>query len=72
MNTRDPARIGPIIKMVQKVWEANPDMRLMQLLLNCFRADKPESRLYFMEDDVFTATFTDIYGAATKTKKKKT
>lgn len=44
---RDPNRIPNVLRDVQRVWEAFPDMRLGQLLLNV--AEDPA--LYYMEDE---------------------
>ena len=44
---RDPNRIPNVLYDVQRVWEAFPDMRLGQLLLNV--AEDPT--LYYMEDE---------------------
>jgi uncharacterized protein YihD (DUF1040 family) len=33
---RDPRRIDGVLKRVREIWVANPDLRLMQLLLNPF------------------------------------
>lgn len=43
---RDPERIDPVIDAIRSVWKMNPDLRLMQLLGNCF-SDDP----YHTEDD---------------------
>lgn len=32
---RDPKRIDVLLKEIETIWKANPDLRLMQLLLNC-------------------------------------
>ncbi len=32
---RDPKRIIKVLKYIEKIWKKNPDLRLMQLLLNC-------------------------------------
>ena len=45
---RDPERIDRILKRVEKIWKANPDLRLMQLLINCL----DEENFYFTEDTV--------------------
>lgn len=45
---RDPKRIPIVLHDVQRVWEAFPDMRLGQLLLNVVN----DPALYYMEDDV--------------------
>ena len=44
---RDPKRIPEILHDVQRVWEAFPDLRLGQLLLNVV----PDSALYYIEDE---------------------
>ena len=44
---RDPNRIPNVLHDVQRVWEAFPDLRLGQLLLNV--AEDPA--LYYMEDE---------------------
>ena len=44
---REPQRIPKVLNDVQRVWEAFPDLRLGQLLLNVI----PETQLYYMEDD---------------------
>ena len=44
---RDPKRIPGILHDVQRVWEAFPDMRLGQLLLNVVA----DPALYYLEDD---------------------
>ena len=44
---RDPKRIPGILHDVQRVWEAFPDMRLGQLLLNV----AADPALYYLEDD---------------------
>lgn len=49
---RNPDRIPVILEAIQKSWEANPDLRLMQLLLNAIDFKNPFSELYHLEDDV--------------------
>ena len=44
---RDPNRISQVMHDVQRVWEAFPDMRLGQLLLNV----AADPTLYYMEDE---------------------
>jgi len=43
---RDPKRIDKIIKIVKEIWKKNPDLRLCQLISNCFL----EKDLYYVED----------------------
>ena len=44
---RDKKRIKRIIKLLHKLWKANPDMRLTQLIGNCFEP----MDLYYVEDE---------------------
>ncbi len=44
---RDPNRIPKILHDVQRVWEAFPDLRLGQLLLDVVS----DPALYYMEDE---------------------
>jgi uncharacterized protein YihD (DUF1040 family) len=37
---RDPKRIEGVLKRIRGIWIANPDLRLMQLLLNPFSPDE--------------------------------
>jgi len=44
---RDPQRIGPLLERLRRAWEANPNLRLGQLIVN----EIDETRLYFIEDE---------------------
>lgn len=44
---RDPKRIPQILKRLEKLWEKYPDLRLCQLILNCFPTN---TDLYYLED----------------------
>lgn len=44
---RDIKRIDRILKLIEKIWRKNPDLRLFQLLGNCFGAGDN----YYKEDD---------------------
>jgi len=33
---RDPERINRIINLIKRIWKKNPDLRLCQLIENCF------------------------------------
>ena len=39
---RDPARIDEILELLGKVWRAEPDLRLGQLIYNVAREREPE------------------------------
>ena len=56
---RDPLRIDRILRKLGKAWRANPDLRLMQLLGNCFQ---DEGDRYYTEDDVIEHLLTSTYG----------
>lgn len=46
IKMRDPKRIPYVLKYIQKLWENNPELRLMQLLLNIAQ----DEDLYHIED----------------------
>lgn len=57
MSTRDPARIDATLRRLRLVWEAHPDWRLGQLILNAAAAQLPGRRgvaeaLFAIEDDL--------------------
>ena len=45
---RDPARIKRILKLVEKIWNDAPDLRLTQIIMNSLRMN---SDPYYVEDD---------------------
>jgi hypothetical protein len=47
---RDPNRISDILAKIEELWEEQPDLRLMQLLINALRPENPCSELYSIED----------------------
>lgn len=44
---RDVERIDRILNLLKEVWRENPDLRLIQLLINLFPKDKD---LFYIED----------------------
>jgi len=53
---KDPDRIDEILKLISEIWHKNPDLRLCQLIENCFpeQVDDYGLRavdLYYLEDD---------------------
>jgi uncharacterized protein YihD (DUF1040 family) len=54
---RDPARIDKILKVVKTYWKRNPDLRLCQLLGNCFGFND----LYYVEDEVLVKEIEEAY-----------
>ena len=47
---RDPKRIKPLLKNIEKLWSRNPDLRFGQLLVVLF-GDKFASNPFYIEDD---------------------
>lgn len=47
---RDPARIPAILDRLRKVWEAHPDLRLGQLVVNA-GAQLPHIDPFYIEDE---------------------
>jgi len=45
---RNPQRIDKVLAKIRDVWKTNPDLRLLQLLLNALPKD---SMAYYLEDD---------------------
>lgn len=54
---RDPDRIEPVLEKIEQVWRKYPDLRLCQLLGNCF----PMGDLYYVEDDKLLFALENTY-----------
>lgn len=52
---RDPKRISAVMKLITALWTANPDLRLMQLLLNA-------TNNYYLEDNELEELLIEYYG----------
>ena len=59
---RDPKRIVPILCLIETIWKENPDLRLCQLIGNCF----PAGDHYHREDDDLERRLKEIYCADKK------
>lgn len=46
---REKDRINRILNNIEELWIANPDLRLMQLLMNVLQLNQDP---YFVEDDI--------------------
>jgi hypothetical protein len=57
-NTRDPARIERMLKLVKKIWSDSPDLRLTQLIMNALRMN---SDPYYIEDDKLEDALKSYY-----------
>jgi len=53
---RDPKRIKKVLMAIKKAWKKNPDLRLMQLLGNCFDFDA-----YYIEDENLMDLLKEFY-----------
>jgi hypothetical protein len=54
---RDPKRIIKILDLIKKIWIKNPDLRLCQLIGNCFEAGDN----YYKEDNNLEKRLREIY-----------
>lgn len=52
MSERDPTRIPKIMDQLERVWEQNPELRLLQLLISVIRPSEPAPDLFYVEDEV--------------------
>lgn len=57
---RDPKRIPRILAKLEKVWKKNPDLRLGQLITNCWT--NSSNVLFYVEDDVLEKGLDDMEG----------
>lgn len=48
---RDINRIPGILKELEQIWKANPDLRLGQLIVNATRPKDPCPSVFFIEDE---------------------
>ena len=58
---RDRRRIDPLLAQIRRIWKAEPDLRLCQLIGNCF----PAGDNYYREDDLLASRLEGVYGVAT-------
>jgi len=54
---RNPKRIDKLVKLITAIWKDNPDMRLCQLIGNCF----DPGDLYNIEDDLLEVMLRRVY-----------
>jgi len=50
MSVRDPKRRKRILKLIEKIWDNAPDLRLFQLLINIVVEAQDECFYYYIED----------------------
>ena len=56
---RDPNRIPKVLDLIKKLWEENPDLRLLQMLGNLFNSGFDP---YYTEDDILYEKLIQMYG----------
>lgn len=54
---RDPKRIKRILKLIENIWTKNSNLRLTQLIGNCFEAGD----LYYKEDKELEQKLKETY-----------
>ena len=54
---KDPKRIEKIMELIIKIWEENPNLRLTQLIGNCFSAGD----LYYIDDEMLEKALKEKY-----------
>ena len=54
---RDPSRIPIILKEIERIWLEDPDLRLCQLIGNCYESGD----LYYKEDDDLLKRLKEVY-----------
>lgn len=54
---RDPNRIKPLLAKIERIWQASPDLRLCQLIGNCF----PQGDNYYREDTDLDCKLDETY-----------
>ena len=55
---RNPERIDEILKLISEIWHKNPDLRLLQLLLNVCLSNMD---FYYTEDNLLEQWLHDHY-----------
>src|SRR4051812_37165609 len=58
---RDPNRIIPILDAIREIWEANPDLRLGQLIVNAIRPSQPCPQIFGAEDTVLQKGLAGLF-----------
>ena len=54
---RNPERINKVQELIGKIWKKNPDLRLCQLIGNCFEP----TDLYHVKDDILVKALKKYY-----------
>ena len=59
IRTNRQESIDEILKLISEIWHKNPDLRLCQLIGNCFIWR--ETDLYYVEDNILQDKLIDKY-----------
>ena len=59
---RDPSRIPILLKEIERIWLEGPDLRLCQLIGNCYESGD----LYYKEDDDLLKRLKETYASKPK------
>jgi uncharacterized protein YihD (DUF1040 family) len=58
---RDPKRINRILKLLEKAWDIEPDLRLGQLVsILAYSVQKPAAEPFYAEDDKMEQALIDF------------
>jgi len=55
---RNPERINKLLDLVKKIWFKNPDLRLLQLLIDALPIENRDP--YYIEDDLLVDFLEDF------------
>jgi hypothetical protein len=69
---RDMARIPEMIKLIEEIWNENPDFRLGQLIVNAVRPNEPCPQVFYVEDDVMKNKLKDLLSIMRTVQKRQT
>ena len=60
---RNPERIDEMLKLISEIWHKNPNLRLCQLLGNCFTVGgfRKQKDIYYIEDTELLSKLIDKY-----------
>jgi hypothetical protein len=59
---RNPARIDPMLETLERIWKANPDWRLGQVVANAVRAydGRVSCDPFYIEDDAMEEGLNEL------------
>ena len=62
---RDPKRIPITLSIIETLWEENPQLRLMQMLMNSKRNEWDGYDDFYLEDEDLAERLMDMYHGKT-------